>query len=56
MQGLKSFSVEAESGLIYGGATLMRREPERFIHILVPAHDVPRFLKLPVAPALEALA
>lgn len=44
LYNLKSFSVDVRTGERHFGATLARRSPDDYVHVLVPSHEVRRFL------------
>ena len=56
MHNLRSFSIDTVTGQASYGARLTRRDPERYLHVLVPRHMVARYeaLCVPWPPANPA--
>lgn len=48
MRNLRSYSVDVVTGQRFEGATRVWKDAERFVHVLVPAHEAKRFEQLPV--------
>jgi hypothetical protein len=42
MTNLKSFSVDTQTGKVYQGARKTRIDPERYVHMLLPDHEIAR--------------
>jgi len=53
LHNLRSFSLDTLTGVPTYGARLTRQDPDRYLHILVPAHMINRFedltIPIPVA-------
>lgn len=49
MHNLRSFSVDTTTGEAHYGAKDTRNDPERYLHVLVPMHQIDRFERLFVA-------
>lgn len=56
MHNLRSYSVEMATGIARYGAHLTRNDPTRYMHVLVPSHELDRFesLRMPVAKSYQA--
>lgn len=48
----QSFSIDTTNGRCWPGPGKSMHRPERFVRVLVPQHDVPRFTALNPNPAI----
>ena len=46
MHNLRSYSIDMITGLARYSAQLARNEPTRYMHVLVPSHELNRFESL----------